>query len=128
MIVNIDNLTYLLDENKKCATVTKSLVPYSGDIVIPATVEYSGMLYPVADILDEAFAECVALRSVVIGENVESIGIAAFEGCTMLSQVSFPLALHVIGMSAFKGCSALEEIVLPANVIVIGKNAFAIPK
>ena len=55
MIVNIDKLTYLLDESKQCATVTKSLVPYSGDIVIPDTVEYNGTVYAVTDILDEAF-------------------------------------------------------------------------
>ena len=94
MIANIDKLTYLLDENKKCATVTKSLVPYSGDIVIPDTVEYAGTEYAVTDILDEAFAECVMLHSVVLGANVESIGISAFESCTMLTKVTFPLALH----------------------------------
>ncbi|MBQ5616886.1 MAG: leucine-rich repeat protein, partial [Bacteroidaceae bacterium] len=94
MIANIDKLTYLLDESKKCATVTKSLVPYSGDIVVPATVEYGGTVYSVSDILDEAFAECVMLRSVVFGENVESIGISAFEGCTALSNVTFSAALH----------------------------------
>ena len=95
MIANIDKLTYLLDDSKKCATVTKSLVPYSGDVVIPDTVEFNGTVYAVTDILDEAFAECVMLRSVVFGENVESIGISAFEGCTMLSHVKFALAMHV---------------------------------
>ena len=107
MIVNIDKLTYLLDESKKCATVTKSLVPYSGDIVIPDTVECNGTIYDVTDILDEAFAECTLLRSVLFGANMESIGISAFEGCTMLSQLTFAPAMHVIGMSAFKGCTAL---------------------
>ena len=87
MIVNIDKLTYLLDDNKKCATVTKSLVPYSGEVVIPDVVQHNGVEYPVTDILDEAFAECVGLHSVVLGENVESIGIGAFEGCTALSTI-----------------------------------------
>ncbi|MBR6648185.1 MAG: leucine-rich repeat domain-containing protein [Bacteroidaceae bacterium] len=125
MIANIDRLTYFLDEEKKCATVTKSLEPYSGEIVIPATVEYEGEVYPVTDILDEAFAGCAQLVSVSLGENIESVGIGAFEGCSMLAKVLFPASLHVIGMQAFKGCTLLKEVVLPANVIVIGKSAFA---
>ena len=79
MITKIDNITYLLDSVKKCATVTKSLVPYSGDIVLPASVEAGGVEYLVTDILDEAFMESAALHSVVLGENVDSVGISAFE-------------------------------------------------
>ena len=124
MIVNIGKLTYLLDDTKFSATVTKALVPYSGDIEIPATVEHSGKVYAVTDILDEAFKECTELRSVVLGENVDSIGIGSFEGCTMLSKVVFNEALHLIGMQAFKGCESLVALVLPPKVLVIGRAAF----
>ena len=125
MITKIDKITYLLDSAKNSATVTKSLVPYSGVVTIPATIESDGVEYAVTDILDEAFMDCTALRSVVLGENVDSIGISAFEGCVMLSSVSFNSALHMIGMQAFKGCTSLVEVMLLANVIVIGRSAFA---
>ena len=81
MITKIDDITYLLDSAKKSATVTKSLVPYSGAVTIPATIEAGGVEYAVTDILDEAFMDCTALRSVVLGENIDSVGISAFEGC-----------------------------------------------
>ena len=125
MITIIDNISYLLDESKKCATVTKNLVPYSGAVVVPATIVNDGVEYVVNDILDEAFAECSDLISVVLGDNVESIGIGAFEGCVMLASVTFPQALHLVGMRAFKGCTSLKELLFPANVIVIGREAFA---
>ena len=114
MITIIDNIAYLLDEDKKCASVTKNLVPYSGHIVVPATIVDGGVEYVVNDIFDEAFVECVGLTSVVLGENVESIGIGAFEGCELLSEITFSAALHLVGMRAFKGCNALREVVLPA--------------
>ena len=107
MITIVDNIAYLLDEEKRCATVTKNLVPYSGAVVVPAAIVDGGVEYVVNDILDEAFAECVGLTSVVLGDNVESIGIGAFEGCESLASVTFPQALHLVGMRAFKGCSAL---------------------
>ena len=125
MITIIDNIAYLLDEEKRCATVTKNPVPYSGDVAIPAVIVNGGVEYVVNDILDEAFAECAGLTSVLLGENVESIGIGAFEGCESLASVVFPQALHLVGMRAFKGCAALKELLFPANVIVIGREAFA---
>ena len=96
MITIVDNIAYLLDEGKKCATVTKNLVPYSGAVVVPATIVDGGVEYVVNDILDEAFAECAGLTSVVLGENVESIGIGAFEGCEALASVTFQQALHLV--------------------------------
>ena len=109
MIANIGKLTYLLDDAKSSATVTRALVPYSGDIDIPAEVVSAGRRYAVTDILDEAFKDCTALRSVVMGENIDSIGISSFEGCTMLSRVVFNDELHVIGVQAFKGCTSLDD-------------------
>ena len=84
MIVVVDNITYLLDTEKKNATVTRSLEPYSGCVTIPDTIVCNAVEYMVADILDEAFAGCTGLQTVVMGANVESVGISAFEGCSML--------------------------------------------
>ena len=125
MITVVDNITYLLDSAKKCATVTKSILPYSGDIIIPAAVSAGGAEYAVVDILDEAFKDCTALHSVVLGDNIDSIGIGAFEGCGMLSSVKFNDALHAVGVQAFKGCTSLVEVVFPPKVLVIGRSAFA---
>ena len=125
MITVIDNITYLLDGEKRTATVTKSLTPYEGEVVVPATVISGGAEFVVSDILDEAFAGCCALRSVVLGENVESVGISSFEGCTALESLRFAGNAGIIGMSAFKGCTALRSVVLPHSIMVIGREAFA---
>ena len=63
MITKIDDITYLLDSDKKCATVTKSLSPYSGAVVIPSSIVVDAVEYSVVDILDEAFMDCTGLRS-----------------------------------------------------------------
>lgn len=109
MITKIDDITYLLDSDKKCATVTKSLLPYSGAVVIPSSIAVDGVEYAVVDILDEAFMDCSELRSVVLGDNIDSIGISAFEGCCMLSSVKFNDALHAVGLQAFKGVLHLSR-------------------
>ena len=96
MLFTTDNITYLLNSDLQSVTVTKSLAPYCGDISIPATVVNNGVEYAVTDILDEAFAGCTELTSVVIGDNVESLGISSFEGCTQLSDISFGKGVHII--------------------------------
>ena len=69
MITIIDNIAYLLDEAKRCASVTKNLVPYSGRVVVPSIVVNGGVEYVVNDILDEAFAGCAGLQAVILGEK-----------------------------------------------------------
>ena len=93
MITKIDNITYLLDSAKKCATVTKSLEPYSGAVVIPASVEVGGVEFQVTDILDEAFMECTALTSVVLVALVLFTPLAGPFGLMTL-----PVSLYLEGL------------------------------
>ena len=54
---------------------------YSGNVVIPSSVTYSGNTYAVTSIGDYAFYECYYLASITIPNSVTSIGYGAFEGC-----------------------------------------------
>ena len=108
----IDKLAYLPDEERLVAVVTKSNVPYSGDITIPSAIDVEGVEYRVTEIADEAFMGCKELHSVVLGDCVECIGISAFEGCSSLSRIEFGNAMHIIGMQAFKDCESLRELLL----------------
>ena len=54
---------------------------YSGNVVIPSTVTYSGKEYSVTSIGSSAFRECSGLTSVTIPNSVTSIGDYAFRYC-----------------------------------------------
>lgn len=60
---------------------------YSGDIVIPKSVEYGGGTYNVTEIGDQAFSGCKHLTSVSIPNTVRSIGRNAFQNCSNLTSV-----------------------------------------
>ena len=54
---------------------------YSGNVVIPTTVTYSGKTYPVTSIGSSAFSDCSGLTSVTIPNSVTTIGDGAFWNC-----------------------------------------------
>ncbi len=62
--------------------------------------------------------------SVVIGDNVKTIGEFAFYNCTGLRSVKMGGSVESVGQSAFYGCSSLETIVIPDTVTSVGKSAF----
>lgn len=64
------------------------------------------------------------IKSVVVGDGVQSIGRGAFSGCGKLSSVSLPDGLQSIGEAAFSGCSSLTSISVPDSVKSIGDSAF----
>ncbi len=74
---------------------------YSGNVIIPETVNYNGESYDVTSIDNYAFYCCSEVTSVTIGDNVVSIGDYAFEHCTSLSSIYFPNSVTSIGYSAF---------------------------
>ena len=57
-----------------------------------------------------AFNNCITLTSVVIGENVISIGSSAFYNCSLLTSVVIGENVTSIGSYAFSGCSSLEKV------------------
>ena len=75
---------------------------YSGDVVIPSTVNYNGNTY-----------------------NVTSIGNGAFEGCSGLTSITIPYSVTSIEHEAFFGCSGLTSITIPNSVTSIGYYAFS---
>lgn len=120
---------------------------YSGDVVIPSSVEYNGQTYSVTSIGnyafwncqtltsvsipnsvtsigDGAFISCYSLTSITIPNSVTSIGHIAFEGCSVLTSVTFPNSLTSIGNGAFSSCSGLTSVTIPNSVTSIGDDAF----
>ena len=62
---------------------------YSGEVVIPATVNHEGITYSVTAIAPYAFDFCQLLTSVTLGSNMQSIGYRAFGFCSSLTSITF---------------------------------------
>ena len=79
--VEIDGIHYTL--NGSYAEVQSKKEKYRGEVIIPASVSYSGKTYSVTSIGDAAFYDCENLNSVVIPTSVRKIGNNAFYGCKL---------------------------------------------
>ena len=97
---------------------------YSGNIVIPETVNYNGVSYKVTGIGWYAFGNCENLNSVKISESVNIIEDEAFYGCSALTNITIPNTIASIGEQTFGFCTSLTSIEIPNSVISIGHGAF----
>ncbi len=73
-------------------------------VVIPKTVKIDGVKYKVTSIAKEAFAGSKNLKKVVIGAEIEKIGVKAFYNCPNLKSVTIEstgLTAKTVGTKAF---------------------------
>lgn len=94
----------------------------NGAVTIPEYVKDSKGTYPVTAVGRNAFNGS-AVTSVVIGNNVETIGEMAFAGCEELTNVVFGEKVKTVSGLAFWHCSRLASVTLGA-VQTIGSAAF----
>jgi len=65
------------------------------------------------------------VTSVIVSNDVTSIGRYAFYGCNNLTSVSLPDGLISIGNYAFQSCANLISITIPSGIKSISSNAFS---
>ncbi|MBQ3791630.1 MAG: leucine-rich repeat protein [Clostridia bacterium] len=98
--------------------IDKMLFAYNTAITsltLPGSLKETGEL---------AFFHCDNLKTVTLGEGIETISRACFNSCEALETVNRPASLKTIGEIAFQGCTALKSIDL-SGVTAIGYRAFA---
>ena len=95
------------------------------DIVIPSMLTYNGIDYTVTLVQSMAFKNCDNITSVVLPNNIISIGESAFLNCSNLESVVLPTNLETIGESVFRYCSSLQSVVIPKSVTSIRESAFS---
>lgn len=106
----------------------------SGEIIIPSTVTYEGVTYPVAIIGAEAFRYKDDITGVVIPNSVISIMGNAFEACYNLTSIivesgnpnydsrdNCNAIIETASNTLIAGC---QNTIIPNSVTSIGSNAF----
>ena len=121
----------IIDKDAKTVEVTcqenleyNTRSSYTGDVVIPSTVNYEGVTYKVTKIGRFAFYYS-DLTSLVIPEGVEEVADNGCDQCYRLASIKYPSTLKKIGQSAFCSCNAGPDIILPEGLESIGNYAFS---
>jgi hypothetical protein len=97
---------------------------YSGNIVVPPTMEYKGITYNVESIHANAFKDCSELDSVTISYGVKYIEGEAFLGCSNLTSVTIPNSVTSMGFAVFNSCAKLTSITIPNSVVNLDQSLF----
>ncbi len=75
----------------------------------------------------KAFMNCRELKSVTMGNGVETIGFEAFKDCRNLMDIELPDSVKEIGKDALSGCESLMRINVPASLETTGTGWFYAP-
>ena len=123
---NVTNLGKDLFLNCKQIADTSGFVIHNGTLLCCKPNQESVIIpEEVTSIGAGAFKNYASLKSVTIPEWVTNIGEEAFSGCSSLTSVTILEGVINIGKKAFSGCSSLTSITVPISVKDIGNDAFS---
>ena len=121
----IGDLTYYNDGGYgNIVQVSAANTSISGEITIPAEVEYDDQTWSVELVKAQGFKNCQNITSVVINANLREICVEAFEKCYNLQSIKLPSTLTHIRFGAFYDCTSLKSLTIPSSVWIIERAAF----
>lgn len=124
-ILPVNAITALAANDSCGANLTYTLTSNTDDPdTYTLTIRGEGAMYDYSSSTVPWNAQKSKITSVVIGDEVTSIGDYAFEDCSALKKLDIPQSVTEIGSKAFRGCSALTSLALPQTVNRIGNTAF----
>ena len=95
---------------------------YTGDIVIPATINVSGTDYAVTQVGDQAF-KYSTVTSITMNEGLVSIGSSAFNNMTEVTELTFPNGFQAVGSGdPLCGCSKLKKVTFGTGLVKISQG------
>lgn len=112
-VKNSSEVTFTGVKNKKASKIS-----------IPATVKIKNKKYKVTA-MSEKSLKGVKAKTVIVGNNVQTIGNSAMENCKQLTNVTLGKNVKKIGKNAFKSDKKLKSITIKSTKLKsVGKNAF----
>src|ERR1039458_2918354 len=122
MLPAVVQAQFTFTTNNGAITITGHIGTVVGAVTIPDTI--NGL--PVTSIGNDAFAGCsYYFTSVTIPDSVTSLGYAAFADCMSLTNVTIGNSVIGIGDLAFSWLDSLTSVTIPNSVTSLGYGAFA---
>jgi hypothetical protein len=90
---------------------------FSGDLIIPSSVDLDWGTFLVDGVSDDVFQGRKDITSVTFSEGIHSIGSNTFYGCTNLKSVTIPESMMHIWWGAFNGCTSLTSVTIPNGTL-----------
>ena len=104
---------------------TQYQIWFTSPISHPSAIKRVVLGGSIVSIGKSIFANCSSLTSVYIPESVTSIGEGAFSSCTSLKSINIPESVTSIEYDVFSGCSSLTSVYIPESVTSIVEGAFS---
>ena len=136
-----NGIRYLIRGDNTVSVVSRE-TKYSGDVILPESVEFNGNTYIVTAIAYNAFSGCSGLTSITLPPSIKKIGESAFDGCHLNSVHISDLEAwcHIIfyeGINEYHSSNPMEyaqhlflngvevkDLIIPNSVTNIGYAAF----
>lgn len=96
----------------------------TGKLIIPDSVVYNNVSYPVTSIGYNAFHHAYGMDTVILPNTITSIKQEAFCACADLVSVVIPNSVITLGNLAFAACHQLSDLTIGESVVTIGNQAF----